>query len=105
MDAACAIVAGAVCGLAGSVPMAVPLERVFREGRQAKASVVQGLAAVLLSFAMLSLALLVAHLAAPELTLAFGCAMMVAYLLFWAYESLRAWKDANGAGRAEGKEE
>lgn len=105
MEAGCAIVAGLACGLAGCVPAAVPFERAIRQGRQAKVSVAQGLVAIVISFAMLSFALVVVYLAAKELTLTFGCAMMVAYLLFWAYESLRAWKDANGAGKAEGKEE
>ncbi|WP_417572588.1 hypothetical protein [Paratractidigestivibacter faecalis] len=51
---------------------------------------------ILTSFLMLSLALLAVRVLAAEKVLPFGCAMVAAFLLFWAVEAVRGWMAANG---------
>lgn len=102
METWAAVVAGVVCGLVGCVPPAYLLEEVMKKG--IRVEVATGLASVLISFVMLSAAILVVYLAASEMTLLFGSSMAAAFLVVWAVESLRAWRDANGNpnGRKEG---
>ena len=97
-----AVVAGAICGLAGCVPPAFLLEGVMSKG--IRVNIATGLASIIVPFVMLSVAVLVVYLVASEATLVFGCSMAAAFLAVWAVESLRAWRDANGSpkGRKEG---
>ena len=55
-----------------------------------------GVVSILASFLMLSLALLAVRVLAAEKVLPFGCAMVAAFLLFWAVEAVRGWMAANG---------
>ena len=69
-------------------------ERALKKGK--RVSVGLGVASILASFLMLSLALLAVRVLAAEKVLPFGCAMVAAFLLFWAVEAVRGWMAANG---------
>ncbi len=97
-----AVVAGAICGLVGCIPPAFLLEEVMRKG--IRVEIATGLASIIISFVMLTIAVLVVYLVASEATLVFGCSMAASFLAVWAVESLRAWRDANGNPRAGRKD-
>lgn len=103
MDSMTAILAGVLCGLVGSFAPAFLFEKALKSGTRVSMSA--GIASIMVSFVFLSLALLAVYVLASTEVLAFGCAMVLAYLLFWAVEAVRAWKAAQVAQRAkEGKE-
>ena len=62
-----------------------------------------GLASIISSFLLLSLALLAVYAAASQKVLVFGCAMVAAFLLFWAVEAIRARKAAYAAQGPDSK--
>jgi threonine/homoserine/homoserine lactone efflux protein len=86
------IVAGALCGLVGSIAPAFLFEQALKPGT--KVNMAAGLASILVSFVLLSMALLAVYVLASEKVLTFGCSMVAAYLLFWAVEAIRAWMAA-----------
>lgn len=94
MDLPVAVVCGALFGLLGCVAPAVPFEWALRGG--ARASVAVGLASCLVSFLVLTGALLAVYIVARAGFFEFGCAMVASFLLFWAVEAVRAWRAANG---------
>lgn len=96
-----AILGGAACGLVGSIPAAVLLEGVLKRGMRAK--VAHGLAGTLVSFGIMSAALVAVRTVARYETLAFGTAMMTAFLLFWGAEAVRAWVTREGDRGSEGR--
>lgn len=98
MGQASTILAGAACGLVGSIAPSFLYERALKPGT--RVSVGMGLASIFVSFMFMTLALLAAYLAAKDEVLAFGCAMVATFLLFWAVEAVRGWRAANGG--AEG---
>ena len=100
MDVTSAVLAGALAGLAGCVPLAVPFEGALRAG--AKVSIAAGMAGVMASFLMMTVALAAAYAVAGagRPFLAFACSMVALFLLFWAVEAIRAWRAANGRRRA-----
>ena len=69
-------------------------ERALKKGKRVSVSL--GVVSILASFLMLSLALLAVRILAAEKVLPFGCAMVAAFLLFWAVEAVRGWMAANG---------
>lgn len=89
-----AMLAGAVCGLIGCAFPAFLFEGALKEGT--RVNMAAGIASILSSFLLLSLALLAVYAAASESVLVFGCAMVASFLLFWAVEAIRAWRVANG---------
>lgn len=101
MGLSSAIIAGVLCGLAGSFAPAFLFEKALKTGT--RVSMAAGMASVLSSFLFLSLALLAVYVAAGTEVLTFGCAMILSFLLFWAIEAVRAWKAAQAAQRAEGE--
>jgi hypothetical protein len=108
LDTTLVIAVGVICGLAGALPPAYLFEVALKNGASkaaGTASVANGLLSILVSFAMLSLATFVVYFAARESTLAFGCAMITAFLAVWGVESIRGWRAANGRASAEGKDE
>lgn len=97
-----AIVAGVVCGLVGCAAPAFLFEEVLTKGRRVQVS--SGLVSIIVSFALMLVALFVVHAVRSELVLAFGCSMVATFLLFWGVESLRAWRAANVAPKDKGKD-
>ncbi|MCH3942742.1 MAG: hypothetical protein LKE37_03420 [Atopobiaceae bacterium] len=85
---------GVACGLVGCIPPAVLFERALKA--RAHPSLVQGLASIAASFAALSVAVLAASAFLGKELLAFAIPMVVAFLAFWAVESVRVWRSANG---------
>ncbi|WP_078687194.1 hypothetical protein [Parafannyhessea umbonata] len=104
MDMVLHIIVGAVCGLVGCAPTAFLFEVALKRGTTQEASIARGLIAIAVSFTMLSVAVFVVYLVKREATLAFGCAVAVAFLAFWGIESVRACRDATASPRAEGKD-
>ena len=90
MEPQVAIASGALFGLLGCVAPAVLFERALRGGHGAS------LAAVSMSFLVLTVVLLVVYAATNAGFLEFGCALVGSFLLFWAVEAIRAWRAANG---------
>lgn len=88
------ILAGAVCALAGCVFPAYLFELALKGST--KVDVASGLAGILVSFVLLTLAEFAVYLVAAEEVLVFGCAMVATFLIFWSVEALRAWRAANG---------
>lgn len=95
MSSASACVAGVFFGLLGSLPPAYLFERALKTGT--RASVGSGLASILASFVLQSLALVAVGLLARERLLEFGCTMVGAFLCVWGVESVRAWRAANAS--------
>ena len=93
MEPQVAVVAGALFGLLGCVAPAALFERALR-GSQG-VSLASCLAAVIVSFLTLAVVLLVVYTATNAGFLEFGCALVVAFLLFWGIEAARAWRAAN----------
>ncbi len=103
MDFTTAIIAGVLCGLAGSFAPAFLFEKALKPGTRVSMSA--GVACIMVSFVFMSLALLAVFTLASTEVFTFGCAMVLSFLLFWAVEAVRAWKAAQAAQRArEGKE-
>lgn len=98
MDQATAMLAGAFFGLLGCVAPALLFEQALKRGT--RVSVGAGLAGILVSFLAQTGALLVAYLVLRERLLEFGCSMVASFLVFWGVEAGRAWRAANGRGRA-----
>ena len=94
VDIAPEVMAGVLCGLVGCAAPGFLFERALKKGK--RVSVGLGVASILVSFLMLSLALLAVRVLAAEKVLPFGCAMVAAFLLFWAVEAVRGWMAANG---------
>lgn len=84
---------GVVCGVVGCIPSAFLFEEALKQGR--RVNVGEGLRSILVSFAMLSFAIVVVWLVDSSAVLWFGCAMIASFLLFWAVEALRGWRAAN----------
>ncbi|WP_418827988.1 hypothetical protein [Paratractidigestivibacter sp.] len=101
MDQLPTIAAGAFVGLTGCAFPAFLFERALKEG--ARVNMAAGLASIFSSFLLLSLALLAVFVAASQKLLVFGCAMVAAFLLFWAVEAIRAWKAACAAQGPDSK--
>ncbi len=100
------VVSGAIVALLACLPAAWLYELALKGGRRSGVvSVELGLACILTSFVLMSVAVLVVHCTAEEATLPFGCAMVVTFLVFWGAESVRGWRAANAAGKAGGKDE
>lgn len=89
------VFSGVICGCAGALPQAYLFEGALRG--QESVSMARGVLSVLVSFATLTLLLLVVWLVAPEEELVFGGAMVSAYLVLWSIEAVRAWRSANAA--------
>ena len=85
------IVLGSALGIVGALPSAYLLERALRRDRAV--SVAKGLVSIMVSFAMLSIAIFAAWLAASEHVLAFGVSVVASFLLVWVVEAWRAWRD------------
>lgn len=102
METWSAVVAGVVCGLAGSAAPAFLFEEVLSKGRRVQVS--RALASIIVSFLTMMAAIFVVYLVSSESVLVFGCSMVVAFLLFWGVESLRAWRAATGAPQGKGKD-
>ena len=85
------VVLGSVLGILGALPSAYLLERALRKDRAV--SVAKGLASIMLSFAMLSGAIFAVWLAAREHVFVFGVSVVASFLLVWAVEAWRAWRD------------
>lgn len=83
------IVFGVVCGLVGSLPLAILFEGNLRMGRRVSMGV--GIVAVICSFAFLSAAIAVAYAITGDGVLSFVVSMLVTYLVFWGIETARAW--------------
>ena len=94
VDIAPEVMAGVLCGLIGCAAPGVLFERALKKGKRVSVSL--GVVSILASFLMLSLALLAVRVLAAEKVLPFGCAMVAAFLLFWAVEAVRGWMAANG---------
>lgn len=101
MDGWIVFVGGAACGIAGSIPPAVLLERVLKRGMRVK--VAHGLASILVSFAFMSAALAVVRMVARSEILTFGVGMMASFLLLWGVEALRAWVVRDGDRGSKGR--
>lgn len=89
------ILVGALCGIIGSAFPGFLFEKALKEGTTAKVNLSLGMLSIFSSFVFLSLAQVVVYRLASEKALAFGCAMVASFLLFWAVEAVRAWKAAN----------
>ena len=98
-----AIVAGSVLGLVGAFPPALLFELALRKSRPVH--VAAGLVSIMVSFALLTGALIVVWLVARGDVLVFGCAEAASFLLVWACEAWRAWRDANALRPSGRKEE
>jgi hypothetical protein len=95
-----AIIMGSVIGIVGALPPAFLFELALKKDKRVNVAV--GLASILISFIMLSIAVFVICLAARELVLPFGVAEATSFLLIWAVEAWRAWRDAqSGASPRE----
>lgn len=95
-----AIIMGSVIGIVGALPPAFLFELALKKDKRVNVAV--GLASILISFIMLSIAVFVIWLAARELVLPFGVAEATSFLLVWAVEAGRAWRDAqSGASPRE----
>ncbi|MBO7674384.1 MAG: hypothetical protein J6S63_05190 [Atopobiaceae bacterium] len=92
-----AIAFGSAIGIVGSVPAAFLFEQALKGTRQV--SVGAGLASIMASFVMMSVAVLVVRIAAPHDVLLFGVAEVASFLLLWAIEAGRAWRDAQRGAR------
>ncbi len=92
------ILVGALWGIIGSVFPGFLFEKALKGGTTAKVNLSLGMVSIFSSFVLLSLAQLVVYHLASEKALAFGCAMVASFLLFWAVEAARAWKAANSGG-------
>ncbi len=86
-----AIIMGSVIGIIGALPPAFLFELALRKDQRVNVAV--GLASILISFIMLSVAVFVIWLAARELVLPFGTAEAVSFLFVWVVEAWRAWRD------------
>ena len=87
-----AAVLGAILGVAASIFPAILFERALRGSRDT--SVAIGLLSILGSFAVLTCSVLVVWAVSRSDLLAFGCAEVVSFMLLWAVEAGRAWKEA-----------
>jgi Ca2+/Na+ antiporter len=87
------LVLGVLCGIIGCLPPAFLFEQALKPGRRVKVS--EGLRSILISFVMLTVAILTVWLVVDDDVLQFGCAMVMTFLLFWAIESLRGWRATN----------
>ena len=105
MNLSVVVLLGVVCGLAGAVPPAFLFEVALRDNKSRVTTVSAGLASIMVSFAMLSLAILVVRLVAQEATFAFGVATSATFLAVWGIESIRGWRAAQAHGDLEGKDE
>lgn len=101
MESLIVIVGGVVCALVGSLPPAVLLEGVLKQGMRAR--VAQGLVSILLSFGFMSVALMLVRMVSKSEILTFGVAMMASFLLFWGVEALRAWVVRRDGQGSEGR--
>ena len=96
------VVLGAVLGVVGALPAVYLLEQALR--KRGAANVATGLISVMISFIMLSSAILAVWLLSRDNVLAFGVAEAAAFLLVWVIEAVRAWRDAQrGASPRERK--
>lgn len=102
MHGTLAVITGAVLGIVASLPAGVLFERALK--RSGNVSVGAGLLSILASFGMLSVGIVVVRLAAREYVLLFGTAEAASFLLVWAVEAIRAWRDAQ-RGTSKRKEE
>lgn len=102
MEGTRAVVVGALAGLAGAFPPALLFELALRKARPV--DVATGLAGIMVSFMLLLLALIVVRLVSRRDVLVFGCAEVASFLLVWAIEAWRAWRDAN-AFRPSGRKD
>ena len=93
---------GVAIGLLGAVPPAFLFEQALRKVRPV--SVATGLASIMVSFVMLSVAVFAVWIASRKDVLAFGTAEAASFLLVWVIEAWRGWRDAQrGTGSGERK--
>lgn len=97
-----AVAFGSVIGIVSSVPSAFLFEQALKKVRPV--SVAAGLASIMVSFVMMSAAILVVKVTSPNDVLLFGVTAVASFLLLWAIEAIRAWQDAQrGASPRERK--
>lgn len=92
MGEAAVVALGLVVGVLGAVPPAALFEQALKGTRPV--SVFAGLASIMVSFAMLAAAVFVVWLVSQANVLLFGAAEAGSFLLVWAAEATRAWRDA-----------
>ncbi len=93
MEGTWPIIVGSLSGLVGALPPALLFERALRGSRPIE--VASGLVSIMISFMLLSVALLIVAVVARKDVLVFGCAEVASFLLVWVIEAWRAWRDAN----------
>lgn len=92
MVEAAVVALGVAVGVLGAVPPALLFEQALRKARPV--SVAAGLAGIMVSFVMLSVAVFVVWLTSRKDVLVFGTAEASSFLLVWVVEALRAWRGA-----------
>lgn len=94
MSAVLPVAFGALAGVVGNLPVVYMLGLGLRS--DARATVANGLAAVLLSFMAGSAFVLAAWLVAPGGFVAFALGFVASLACLWSFASVAAWRHANG---------
>lgn len=96
------IVMGSALGVVGALPMVVLLEQAL--GKRRTPTVADGLACVMITFVAMSCTILAVRVVSRDDVLLFGATEAFSFLLVWAIEAVRAWRDAQrGASPRERK--
>ena len=92
MGEAAVVALGLAVGVLGAVPPAVLFEQALRGTRSV--IVYAGLSSIMVSLAMVDVAVFVVRLVSQANVLLFGVAEAGSFLLVWVAEATRAWRDA-----------
>ncbi len=87
---------GIVCGLIGTAYPFALFVAAIKDGKNSSVNMASGLASILSSFLLLSLAELLVFSVAADQAMAFFLAMLMSFLLVWAGGAVWAWRAVNG---------
>lgn len=98
-----ALLAGALVGGLGLAPVCVLLAQAWEKSKMQGATVVAvGVMAIVVSFAVMALAVVVVHVVAGALVPAFACAMVSVFLAGLGIRSVKASRAMHAGGASEG---
>lgn len=89
-----AVVAGVAFGILGSIPGGWLAHGTIKHQR--RYGIGQGLASVLVSMVLLTMALGGCWILSRDRFVPFACALLVAFTAIWVYEAARAWRWISG---------
>lgn len=97
-----ALLAGALVGGLGLAPVRILLAQAWEKSKMHSATVAAGVMAIVVSFSVMALAVVVVHVVASARVPAFACAMVSVFLAGLGIRSVKASRAMHSGGASEG---